>query len=93
MMTSRSSVRSDLLGAGQNGESRESTPGSQARSDWRLQGRLQERICACRRQTGRGPRLVAAATVWGAQTHPPLRSARFAERTQLAHPTRPAETS
>jgi transposase InsO family protein len=32
------------------------------RSPRELAGELQERICACRRQTGWGPRLVAAAT-------------------------------
>src|SRR4051794_32654317 len=32
------------------------------RSPRLLAGELQERICACRRQTGWGPRLVAAAT-------------------------------
>jgi hypothetical protein len=38
------------------------------RSPWLLAAELQERICACRRQTGWGPRLVAGATASGAQT-------------------------
>jgi transposase InsO family protein len=38
------------------------------RSPRLLAARLQERICACRRQTGWGPRLVAAATGFGHST-------------------------
>jgi transposase len=33
-----------------------------------LAGSLQKRICACRRETGWGPRLVAAATVFAHST-------------------------
>src|SRR5256884_2455973 len=56
------------------------------RSPRELASELQERICACRRQTGWGPRLVAAATGFAHST-----VWRVLRRAGISRPSRPAK--
>jgi transposase InsO family protein len=56
------------------------------RSPRELAGELQERICACRRETGWGPRLVAAATGFAHST-----VWKVLRRAGISRPPRPAK--